>query len=98
MIISGGLNIDPVEIENFIATHDSVAMAQVVGIPDHRMGEVVMAFVKAKEGREVTEEEIIEYCKGKIANYKVPKAVRMIDEFPLNPMGKIQKFKLKEMV
>jgi len=97
MIISGGLNIDPVEIENLIATHDSVAMAQVVGIPDHRLGEVVMAFVKPKEGKRVTEEEIIEYCRGKIANYKVPKAVRLTEEFPLNPMGKIQKFKLREM-
>jgi fatty-acyl-CoA synthase len=97
MIISGGLNIDPVEVENLISQHPGVAMSQVVGIPDHRMGEVVMAFVKLKKGASCKEEEIIEFCEDKIGKYKIPKHVRLIDEFPVTAYGKIQKFKLREM-
>jgi fatty-acyl-CoA synthase len=97
LIISGGLNIDPAEAENLIARHPSVSMVQVVGIPDYRMGEVVMAFVKLKEGAICQENEIIDFCLNKIGKYKIPKHLKFIEEFPVTANGKIQKFKLRDM-
>ena len=97
MIISGGLNIDPAEIENLLAQHPAVAAAQAVGVPDRRMGEVVVAFVILKKGMTATEQEIIDFCTGKIAKYKVPKSVRFVEEFPVTAYGKVQKFKLRQM-
>ena len=97
MFISGGTNVYPVEVENFLFTHPKVSQVSVVGVPDERMGEVGMAFIIPKEGESSTAEEIIEYCKGKIANYKIPKYVEFVKEFPLNPMGKIMKFKLQDL-
>ncbi len=97
MIISGGLNIDPAEVEHLIAQNPNVAGVQIVGIPDHRMGEVVMAFVKLREGVECKEKDIIDFCIDKISKYKIPKHVKFLDQFPVTAYGKVQKFKLRDM-
>ncbi|MDY7039138.1 MAG: AMP-binding protein, partial [Thermodesulfobacteriota bacterium] len=96
VIMPGGLNFSAVEVEDFITTHPAVQQVAVVGIPDEVMGEIGMAFVKLKSGRTSTEEEILNHCKGNLANYKVPKYVKFVDDFPLTPLEKIQKFKLKD--
>ncbi len=97
MIIRGGENIYPREIEEFLYTHPKVSDVQVYGVPDRKYGEQVMAAVKLKEGISCSEEEIREFCKGRIANYKVPAYVKFVDEYPMTASGKIQKFKLREM-
>jgi fatty-acyl-CoA synthase len=96
MFITGGVNAYPAEIENFLMTHPKISMVSVVGVPDRRMQEVAMAFVKLKEGQTATEEEIIKFAREKMANYKAPKYVKFVTEFPMTPTGKIQKFVLKE--
>jgi len=97
MIIRGGENIYPREIEEFLYGHPKVADVQVYGVPDRKYGEQVMAAVKLKERVSCTEEEIRDFCKGRIANYKVPRYVKFVDEYPMTASGKIQKFKLREM-
>ncbi len=97
MIIRGGENIYPREIEEFLYAHPKVADVQVYGVPDRRYGEQVMAAVKLKDGVACTEEEIRDFCRGRIANYKVPFYVKFVDEYPMTASGKIQKFKLREM-
>lgn len=97
MFLTGGFNVYPAEIENFLHTHPKIKQAYVVGVPDHRLGEVGMAFIELKEGETATEEEIIEFCKGKIANIKIPRYIKFTKEFPMTALGKIQKFKLREM-
>ncbi len=96
MFITGGVNAYPAEIESFLMTHPKVAMVAVAGVPDRRMGEVAMAFIKLKEGQTATEEEIISFARGKMANYKAPKYVKFVDDFPMTATGKIQKFVLKD--
>ena len=98
MFIVGGFNVAPAEVENFLLKHPAIKAVAVVGVPDERLGEVGAAFIILRKGETATPEEIIDYCKGKIANIKIPRYVYFVDEFPLNPQGKIQKFKLKEMV
>ena len=97
MIIRGGENIYPREIEEFLYAHPKVADVQVYGVPDRKYGEQVMAAVKLKEGVACSEEEIRDFCKGRIANYKIPYYVNFVDEYPMTASGKIQKFKLREM-
>ncbi|WP_224957397.1 AMP-binding protein [Geomonas subterranea] len=97
MIIRGGENIYPREIEEFLYTHPKISDIQVYGVPDRKYGEQVMAAVVLKQGSEMTEEEVKEYCRGRIANYKIPKYVRFVDSYPMTASGKIQKFKLREM-
>jgi fatty-acyl-CoA synthase len=97
MIIRGGENIYPREIEEFLYTHPKISDIQVYGVPDRKYGEQVMAAIVLKKGVEMTEEEVREYCRGKIANYKIPKYVRFVDSYPMTASGKIQKFKLREM-
>jgi fatty-acyl-CoA synthase len=97
MIIRGGENIYPREIEEFLYTHPKISDVQVYGVPDRKYGEQVMAAVKVKPGIEMTEDEVREFCRGRIANYKVPKYVKFVDSFPMTASGKIQKFKLREM-
>lgn len=99
MFIVGGTNVYPAEIEAYISTDPKVKMVQVVGVPDHRLGEVCMAFVEPKINASLDAEEIISFCKGNIANYKVPKFVRIMEEteWPLTPTGKVQKFRLREL-
>ena len=96
VIIRGGENIYPREVEEFLYTHPKVGEAQVVGIPNARLGEIVAAWVRLKPGVEATEEEIKEFCKGQIAYYKVPEHVRLVTEFPATLSGKIQKYKIRE--
>ena len=96
MFISGGFNVYPSEIENFLFVHPKINQVYVIGVPDKVMGEVGMAFVELKGGVTCTGEEIINYCKGKIANFKIPKYIEFTTQFPMTPSGKIQKFKLEE--
>ena len=97
MIIRGGENVYPREIEEFLYTHPDIVDAQVIGVPDQKFGEQVMAWVTLKPGATLTEEDVKEYCRGRIAHYKVPAYVAFVDEFPMTVTGKIQKFKLREM-
>ncbi len=96
MFIVGGTNTYPAEIEAFLQSNSKIKQVYVAGVPDHRLGEVGMAFVELKDGETATEQEIFEYCKGKIANYKIPRYVKFMNEFPLTPSGKIKKFILVE--
>ena len=97
MIIRGGENVYPREIEEYLYTHPDIVSAQVIGVPDEKYGEQVMAWVTTKPGATLTEEDVKEFCRGQIAHFKVPAHVAFIDEFPMTVTGKIQKFKLKEM-
>ncbi len=92
----GGENVSALEVEDFLFGHPKVAAAAVVGIPDERLGEVPMAFIKLKPGMTATPEEIIAYCRNRIANFKVPRYIRFVKEFPMTGSGKIQKFVLRE--
>ena len=96
VIIRGGENIYPREVEEFLYTHPKIDEAQVVGIPDARLGEVVAAWVRLATGAEATEEEIKDFCKGQIAYYKIPAYVRFVTTFPITLSGKIQKYKIRE--
>jgi len=95
MIIVGGFNTYPAEIEDFFLRHPKVLDVSIVGVPDPIMGEAVMAFVIAKDGASLRPEEIVAFARGKIANFKVPKYVEIVDRFPLTGSGKVQKFKQK---
>lgn len=96
MIIRGGENIYPREVEEFLYTHPKVLDVQVVGVPSKKYGEEVTACIRLRPGMEATPEEIIDYCKGKIARYKIPRYVVFLDAFPSTASGKIQKYKLRE--
>jgi fatty-acyl-CoA synthase len=96
MVIRGGENVYPREIEEFLYTHPAVADVQVIGVPDARYGEELMAWVKLREGASVTEDEVREFCRGKIAHYKIPRYVRFVDEFPMTVTGKVQKYLMRE--
>ena len=96
MIIRGGENVYPREIEEFLYTHDAISDAAVYGVPDHRYGEAVMVSVILREGASLTEDELRDYCSGKIAHYKVPRYVTFVDEFPMTVTGKVQKFKMRD--
>ncbi len=97
MIIRGGENIYPREIEEFLYTHPAVKDVQVVGVPSTKYGEEVMAFIQLRKDRTATQEEIRSFCEGKIARYKIPRYVAFIDSYPITTSGKIQKYKLREM-
>lgn len=96
IVIRGGENIYPREIEEFLYTHPAVAEVHVVGIPNARLGEVVCAWVRLRPGAHATEESLREFCKDQIAYFKVPEHIRFVDEFPATLSGKIQKFKIRE--
>jgi fatty-acyl-CoA synthase len=96
VIIRGGENIYPREVEEFLYTHPKVGEVQVVGIPNERLGEIVVAWVRLRPGLEVTETEIRDWCQGQIAYYKIPEHVRFVDDFPATLSGKIQKYKIRE--
>ncbi len=97
MIIRGGENIYPREIEEFLYTNPSIVDVQVIGVPDEKYGEKVAACVQIKEGESVTKEEIRSYCEGKIARYKIPEFIFFVDEYPMTASGKIQKYKLRKL-
>jgi fatty-acyl-CoA synthase len=96
IIIRGGENVSPREIEEFLYSHPAVADVQVVGVPDERYGEEIVAWIIAREGATVDEDELREYCRGKIAHYKIPRYVASCSEFPMTVTGKVQKNKLRE--
>jgi fatty-acyl-CoA synthase len=96
MIIRGGENVYPREIEEFLYTHNDVSDIQVYGVPDERYGEQVAAAVKKKPDSDLTEEDVKEYCRENIAHYKVPEYVDFVEDFPMTASGKIQKYKLRE--
>ncbi|MFC6634323.1 FadD3 family acyl-CoA ligase [Microbulbifer taiwanensis] len=98
MFITGGFNCYPAEIENTLSSHPVIAMNAVIGVPDERMGEVAMAFVVLKPGAELGDEELILWCRERMANYKVPRFVRFEKSLPLNASGKILKPELRKMV
>jgi len=97
MIIRGGENIYPREIEEFLFTHPKVAQVAVFGIPDEFYGEEVMAWVQLRTGEEATEGELREYCREQIAHFKVPKHIWFVEEFPMTVTGKLQKFRMREI-
>jgi fatty-acyl-CoA synthase len=96
MLKIGGENVDPIEVEAYLLTHPAIDLAAVVGLRDARLSEVAVAFVRARPGQHVTEAELIEYCRGKIASFKTPRHVVVVEEFPMTSSGKIQKVKLRE--
>ena len=96
MVIRGGENVYPRELEEFLYGHPAVQDVQVIGVPDPRYGEELCAWVKVRPGAQVTEEEVKEFCRGRLAHYKVPRYVMFVDEFPMTITGKIQKYKMRE--
>jgi len=96
MIIRSGENIYPREIEEFLYRHPKILDVQIVGVPDQKYGEEVMAWIRLKEGAAATDEEIREYCRGKISHHKIPKYIRFCQEYPMTASGKVQKFKLRQ--
>lgn len=96
MIIRGGENIYPREVEEFLYSHPKVMDVQVVGLPNARWGEVVLAWIRLKAGQTCTEKEIQNFCQGKIAYFKIPEHVRFVDAFPMTVSGKVQKFIIRD--
>ena len=96
MIIRGGENVYPREIEEFLYTHPGVADVQVIGIPDERYGEELMAWVIPREGETLDEESVRAFCEGRIARHKIPRYVKIVDAFPMTVTGKVQKYKMRE--
>jgi fatty-acyl-CoA synthase len=96
MVIRGGENIYPREVEEFLYTHPAISDVQVIGVPDLKYGEELMAWVKLKAGASASPEEIRAFCKGKIAHYKIPKYIKFVNDFPMTVTGKIQKYKMRE--
>ena len=96
MIIRGGENVYPREVEEFLYTHPDVVEVQVVGVPDVRYGEELMAWIQLREGADTTAADIRDFCRGTIAHYKVPRYIKFTDSFPMTITGKIQKFKMRE--
>jgi fatty-acyl-CoA synthase len=96
LVIRGGENVYPREVEEFLYSHPDVLDVQVIGVPDARYGEELCAWVKLRPGAHVAEQDLREWCRGRLAHYKVPRYVRFTDEFPMTVTGKVQKFKMRE--
>jgi fatty-acyl-CoA synthase len=97
MIIRGGENVYPREIEEFLYAHPKVQDVQVVGVPDETYGEEILAWVVLKPGEDATIDQLREYCAGQISHYKIPRYWRFVDSFPMTVTGKVQKFRLREI-
>jgi fatty-acyl-CoA synthase len=98
MVIRGGENVYPREVEEFLYTHPDVVDAQVIGVPDERYGEELMAWVRLREGAEpLTPEALREFCAGKLAHYKVPRYVKVVEAFPMTVTGKVRKVEMREV-
>lgn len=97
IIIRGGENISPREIEEFLIKHEAVSDVHVIGVPSQKYGEEVMAWVKVKDGMELTQQDLLDYCKGQIATYKIPKFWKFVDSFPMTVTGKIRKVEMREI-
>jgi fatty-acyl-CoA synthase len=98
MVIRGGENIYPREIEEFLYRHPAVQDVQVFGVPDQRYGEELCAWVRVRAGESVTPEAIRDFCQGQIAHYKIPRHIRFVDEFPMTVTGKVQKFLMRQQM
>jgi fatty-acyl-CoA synthase len=96
MIIRGGENVYPREIEEFLYTHESIADVSVIGVPDERYGEELCAWVIARPGLTLDEDAVRGYCRERLAHFKVPRYVVFVDEFPMTVTGKVQKFKMRD--
>ena len=96
MVIRGGENVYPREIEEFLYTHPKIADVQVIGVPDERYGEELMAWIILRPGASLTEDEVKAFCKGQIAHFKIPRYVKFVDSFPMTVTGKVQKFKMRD--
>ena len=96
MVIRGGENIYPREIEEFLFRHSKVEAVQIVGVPDHKFGEELCAWIKLKPGSVATTEEIVAFCKGEIAHFKIPRYIKFVESFPMTITGKVQKFVMRE--
>src|SRR5215212_3835716 len=96
MVIRGGENVYPREVEEFLYQHPAVGDVQVVGVPDAKYGEELCAWVRLREGQEVTGDELREWCRGRIASFKIPRYWKFVDAFPMTVTGKVQKFKMRE--
>lgn len=98
LVIRGGENLFPREIEDFLYTHPEILEAQVVGVPDEKYGEELCAWIKTKEDSTLTEDDIRQFCDGQISRQKIPRYIRLVEEFPMTASGKIQKFKIREIM
>ncbi len=98
MIIRGGENIYPREIEDFLFTHPKIASVAVFGLPDTRYGEELAAWIKLHQGETATEQEMRDFCSGQIAHFKIPRYIRFVAEFPMTVTGKLQKYRMREMM
>jgi len=98
MIIRGGENIYPREIEEYLYRHPKIVEVQVFGVPDRKYGEEVAAWIHLRDGETATEEEIRDFCRGHIAHYKIPRHICFVDEFPMTVTGKIQKFEMRKIM
>jgi fatty-acyl-CoA synthase len=96
MVIRGGENVYPREVEEFLYTHEAVSDVAVVGVPDERFGEEVAAFVVLRDGAACSEEDLRGFCREQIAHFKVPRYVVFVEEFPMTVTGKVQKYRLRE--
>ncbi|HKE15170.1 MAG TPA: AMP-binding protein [Kofleriaceae bacterium] len=96
VIIRGGENVYPREVEEYLHTHAAVSEAQVIGVPSARYGEEVMAWIRLKPGVQASEEDLLLHCKGRIATYKIPRYWKFVDQFPMTVTGKVQKYKMRE--
>jgi fatty-acyl-CoA synthase len=96
MIIRGGENVYPREVEEYLYTHPAVLDVQVIGVPSEKYGEEVMAWVKVRPGMDATGDELVHFCRGRIATFKIPGFWKFVDEFPTTVTGKVQKFKMRE--
>ena len=96
MLIRGGENVYPREIEEFLFRHPKVQSAQVFGVPDQKYGEEICAWIVLKPGNDCTEDDIREFCRNQIAHYKVPRYIRFVEEVPMTVTGKAQKFVMRE--
>jgi fatty-acyl-CoA synthase len=96
VIIRGGENVYPREVEEYLHRHPAVSEAQVIGVPSVKYGEEVMAWVRVKPGASLSEDDLIAHCNGRIASYKIPRFWKVVDEFPMTVTGKVQKFKMRE--
>ena len=97
LIIRGGENIYPREIENYLYTHPEIEAVEIAGVASEKYGEEVGAFIRRKAGSQLTEEDVVDFCRGKIARFKIPRYIFFVNEFPMTASGKIQKYKLREM-
>ena len=95
MLIRGGENVYPREIEEFLYTHPKIQEIQVFGVPDEKLGEEVAAWIQLRPGEQATSDEVRDFCQGQIAHYKIPRHIKFVDQFPMTVTGKIQKFEMR---